>query len=391
MPGVVSRGNATFDATSLERIDRFIAEHRPPTPYVVVDLDLVRRRYQSFARCFPRATISYAVKANPAKKVVATLVELGANCDLASEGERRRCAELMVPAARLSFGNTIKRESEIARAFGQGVGLFAFDSAAELEKIARVAPGAAVYCRILAEGAGAEWPLSGKFGCAPEMAGELLQRARILGLRSSGVSFHVGSQQMEPFAWRSPIANAAKVFLSCARASVPLEFLNIGGGFPAQYRAPVSPLSAYAEAIEAALTASFGAARPRLVVEPGRALVGDAGMLRSAVLLIARKAARARRRWVYLDAGRYNGLPETFGERIRYRLRAPHEGGAAESVILAGPTCDSTDVIYQRAEYPLPLALAIGDPLDFLSAGAYTASYASVEFNGFEPIRTYCV
>jgi ornithine decarboxylase len=120
-------------------------------------------------------------------------------------------------------------------------------------------------------------------------------------------------------------------------------------------------------------------------------MVGDAGILRSQVLLVARKSHHAQRRWVYIDAGRYNGLPETFGERIHYRLRTPHDGAPCEAVILAGPTCDSTDVIYQHSDCRLPLDLAIGDPLDFLSAGAYTASYASVEFNGFPPLKTYCI
>ena len=178
---------------------------------------------------------------------------------------------------------------------------------------------------------------------------------------------------------------------ACARAGLALELLNLGGGLPAQYRTPIPPLAAYAGAIEEALADHFGEAVPRLFIEPGRGLVGDAGLLRSTVLLIARKSRHARRRWVYLDAGRYNGLPESAGERIHYRLRTPHAGGASESAILAGPTCDSTDVIYERADCPLPLDLAIGDPVDFLSAGAYTASYAAVEFNGFAPIRTYCL
>lgn len=135
----------------------------------------------------------------------------------------------------------------------------------------------------------------------------------------------------------------------------------------------------------------FGAAKPRLIVEPGRYMVGDAGILRSQVLLVSRKSRHAQQRWVYIDAGRYNGLPETFGERIHYRIRTTRDGGPCEDVILAGPTCDSTDVIYQRSECRLPLDLAIGDPIDFLSSGAYTASYPSVGFNGFPPIRTYCI
>jgi ornithine decarboxylase len=373
------------------RIDHFLAEERPPSPCVVVDLDIVRARYRELAAVLPQARILYAVKANPAAAVIAALAEMGAGFDLASEGERRRCRDSGVDAPVLSFGNTIKRESDIARAHAAGIGLYAFDSLGELEKLARAAPGASVYCRLLVPGRGAQWPLTHKFGCAAEMAGELLPRARGLGLRPVGVSFHVGSQQTDPTRWRGAIADAAHVFRACARAGVDLELLNVGGGLPAHYRTPVPPLAAYAEAIEGALAEHFGSARPRLLVEPGRYLVGDAGLLRSEVLLVARKSRHAERRWVYLDAGRYNGLPETLGERIHYRLRTPGDGGPCEAVILAGPTCDSTDIIYQHADYRLPLDLAIGDPVDFLSAGAYTASYASVEFNGFEPLRTYCI
>ncbi len=375
----------------MERIDRFLAERRPPTPCLVIDLDIVRARYETLRAHFPKAEIFYAVKANPAQEVIATLAELGASFDVASEGERLRCRDLRISEKRLSFGNTVKRENEIAQAYAEGVALFAFDSPGELEKLARSAPGASVYCRILAEGKGAEWPLSRKFGCTPDLAVDLLQKARTLGLRPAGVSFHVGSQQTEPLRWRPAIENAAKVFQACAQAGLPLERLNVGGGLPAQYRLPIPPLADYATAIDDALRECFGSSRPRLIVEPGRYLVGDAGMLRSTVLLISRKSHHAHRRWIYLDAGLYNGLPETWGKRIHYRIRTPHQGGTSESVILAGPTCDSMDVIYQKAEYTLPLDLAIGDRLDFLSAGAYTASCAAVEFNGFPPIQTYCI
>jgi ornithine decarboxylase len=373
------------------RIDRYLALHSPPTPCVVIDLDIVRAACRSFRTLFPEAVLFYAVKANPAAEIIASLAELDANFDVASEGELHRCLSLGVAAGRLSFGNTIKRETEIAYAHAMGVGLFAFDSSGELEKLSRSAPGASVYCRLLVGSKGAEWPLSRKFGCAAEMAIELLQRAKSLGMRPVGVSFHVGSQQTEPSRWGDAIAVAARVFAACLRAGIDLELVNVGGGFPAHYGAPVPPLSAYAEAIDHAITRHFGGAAPRLFVEPGRCLVGDAGILRSSVLLISRKSYIAPRRWVYLDAGRYNGLQETLDERIRYRIRTPHESGPSEDVILAGPTCDSADVIYERTECPLPLDLSIGDPVDFLSAGAYTASYAAVEFNGFPPIRTYCI
>jgi ornithine decarboxylase len=374
-----------------QRIERFLAETRVSTPFVVIDLDIVRAKYRALKALLPAASIYYAVKANPAPAVIAVLAELGSGFDLASAGEIERCLGLGIEAARCSFGNTIKKDEDIAHAVSAGLPLFALDSAAELDKLARLAPGARVFCRLLVENAGSQWPLSRKFGCSHEMAAELLVAARRKGLRPAGLSFHVGSQQTEPHEFALAIAGAAGVFRVCARAGLELELLNVGGGLPAQYHTQVPPLEIYAEAIDAALQRDFGGARPHILIEPGRYIAGDAGLLRSKVLLIAQKSRHSKRRWVYLDAGRYNGLPETYEERIRYRIRTPHDGRPGEPATLAGPSCDSTDILYQRADYVLPYDLAIGDPIDFLSAGAYTASYASVEFNGFAPIRCYCV
>ena len=373
------------------RLDRFLAEKHPPTPFVVLDLDVVRDRYKALRQALSSAAIYYAVKANPAPEVVSALAALGCNFDLASPGEVDLCLGLNIPPERLSFGNTIKRESAIAGASTAGVGLYAFDSAAELEKLARAAPGAHVFCRMLIENKGAEWPLSRKFGCESHMAADLLLMARQVGLRPAGVSFHVGSQQHDPQARSSAIGHTAWIFRACAHRGLHLELLNLGGGLPAHYRAPVPSLTEYAEAIETALKREFGTARPRIFIEPGRYLVGDAGLLRTEVLLISRKSPHERERWVYLDAGLYNGLDETLNERIHYPIRTPRDGGPSGPVILAGPTCDSADILYRRHPYELPLDLAIGDPIDFLAAGAYTTSVAAVGFNGFPPIRSYLI
>ena len=358
-------GNASGDAeigTPTERLDRFLAEVRPPTPCIVLDLGIVRSRYAALRLALPTAEIYYAVKAKPAVEVVAALAAIGASFDLASPGEIDICLGLNVSPERLSFGNTIKRESGIARAVTDGVGLFAFDSA-----------------------------LTRKFGCDAHMATDLLVAARQLGLRPVGVSFHVGSQQTDPGAWSGAIAHAAWVFRACTHRGLDLQLLNLGGGLPAHYRAPIPPLADYAETIETALSREFGAVRPRLFIEPGRYLVGDAGLLRAEILLISRKSAHERERWIYLDAGLYNGLDETLDERIHYRVRTPRDGGACGPVILAGPTCDSADILYRRRPYELPLDLKIGDPVEFLSAGAYSASVAAVAFNGFPPIKSYFV
>ena len=374
-----------------DKIARFLSEHSPETPCLVVDLDMVGEAYDLLSRYLSVASVYYAVKANPAPEIVAMLARKGANFDVASPAEITLCLDNGASADRLSFGNTIKKERDIALAYELGMRLFAFDSVAELEKLARSAPGARVFCRILVSCEGADWPLSRKFGCTPEMAVTLLARARQLGLDPYGVSFHVGSQQTDLLQWDRAIGAVAQMFTLLAETDINLRMVNIGGGFPAQYRGEIASIERYAQAVTDALTRHFGNRLPEIIVEPGRSLVGDAGLIQSEVILIADKGDGGDKRWVYLDVGKFNGLAETMGESIRYRIQVPGRSGPCAPVIIAGPTCDSADILYERTEYRLPLDLAVGDKVEILSTGAYTASYASVGFNGFPPLRTYCL
>jgi len=374
-----------------ERINRFLAETRPETPCLIVDLEVIAKAYSALRRYLPLARVFYAVKANPATEIIAMLERKGASFDVASRGEIELCLGRGVGPERLSFGNTIKKEKDIAFAYAAGLRLFAFDSADELDKLARAAPGARVFCRLLVPCDGAEWPLSRKFGCAPEMAADLLCRARELGLDPYGISFHVGSQQTDPGQWEHAVGAAARMFSLLAAADIDLRMVNLGGGFPAHYRGAVPKAEQYAQAVMAAITRHFGNDLPEIIIEPGRSLVGDAGVIQSEVVLISHKGGGDDKRWVYLDVGKFNGLAETMGESIKYRIMTPGRAGAAGPVVLAGPTCDSADILYEKTEYRLPLGLAVGDKVEILSAGAYTASYASVGFNGFSPIRTYCI
>jgi len=374
-----------------EKISRFLAEHSPETPCLVIDLDVIAAAFETLRHYLPLARIYYAVKANPAAEIVAMLARKGASFDVASRGEIELCLANGIAPDRLSFGNTIKKEKDIAFAYRAGLQTFAFDSAHELEKLARVAPGAGVFCRILVACEGAEWPLSRKFGCAPEMAIDLLRQARELGLDPYGVSFHVGSQQTDLGQWDRAVGTAASMFSLLAEADINLRMVNIGGGFPAHYRSKVPEIDLYAQAVMTAITRYFGNDLPEIIVEPGRSLVGDAGVIQSEVVLISKKGCGDDRRWVYLDVGKFNGLAETMDESIKYRIVTPARGGSSAPVILAGPTCDSADILYERTEYRLPLGLEVGDKVEILSTGAYTATYASVGFNGFSPIRTYCI
>ena len=371
---------------------QFLTREKPATPCLVVDLDMVERKYAALRAALPAAEIFYAVKANPAPEILGRLATAGSSFDTASAGEIRAALAAGIAPARVSFGNTIKKPADIAWAHGVGVTLFAFDASEELRKIATHAPGADVYCRILVEAEGALWPLNRKFGCVPEMAIGLLIEARSLGLTPVGVSFHVGSQQLDPAQWDRAIATTKSVFDGCAASGVTLSMVDLGGGFPAEYAPGVAGIEAYGTAIATALTESFGTTWPRLIIEPGRYMVADAGVIEAEVLLVSRKSANDDRRWVYLDIGRFGGLAETEGEAIRYRVEALNKETAATGpIILAGPTCDSADILYDKANYRLPLDLKAGDRVRLHSAGAYTTTYSAINFNGFDPLKAYFI
>ncbi len=386
-----------------DRIGKFLDDHRPPTPCLVVDLDVVRDRCRRLKDALPLARIYYAVKANPAPEILSVLNEEGIAFDVASPAEIDLCLAHGVEPERISYGNTIKKASDIAYAYKHGVRIFTFDSDAELEKLARHAPGSKVVCRILVPNRGAEWPLTRKFGCEPEMARDLLLAAVEQGLVPHGISFHVGSQQTNPEAWESAVAQSAELFRELEAKGVTLELLNLGGGLPARYRDPVAAVDAYGRAVMHSMTRHFGNYLPAMMVEPGRYMVADAGVLESEVVLISRKSYDDPMRWVYLDIGRFGGLAETEGEAIRYPIRAGSMGHADDNaasaeesratgpVILAGPTCDSADILYEKSDYDMPLDLEVGDKVRIYATGAYTTTYASVGFNGFAPLRSYYI
>ncbi|MBE0694913.1 MAG: type III PLP-dependent enzyme [Aquamicrobium sp.] len=374
-----------------QRILDFLATRRPTGPCLVVDLDVVRDNYVAFERALPESKIYYAVKANPAPEILRLLAGLGSSFDTASVAEIEMALDAGASPDRISYGNTIKKERDIARAHELGIDLFAVDCVEEVEKVARAAPGARVFCRVLTDGEGAEWPLSRKFGCVPAMAVDVLRHAASLGLDAYGVSFHVGSQQTDLAAWDRALSDAKAVFQTLAAEGIRLRMVNMGGGFPTRYLRDVPTAQAYGEAIFAALSRHFGNRLPETIIEPGRGMVGNAGVIKAEVVLVSRKADNDNVRWVYLDIGKFGGLAETMDEAIRYPLVTPRDGDATEPCILAGPTCDSADVLYEKTPYPLPISLTIGDEVLIEGTGAYTTTYSAVAFNGFEPLRAYVI
>jgi ornithine decarboxylase len=374
-----------------ERIREFLKRRREDGPCVVIDLDVVRDNYLAFARTLPDTRVFYAVKANPAPAILTLLADLGACFDVASVSETEAVLAAGATADRISYGNTIKKESEIAAAHKLGIALFAVDCEEEVEKVARAAPGARVICRIHCDGSGSEWPLSRKFGCEPEFAVDILELAHRRGLVPYGISFHVGSQQHNVEAWDRALASTAAIFRGCAERGIALSMVNLGGGFPAKYVRKTPKLESYGKAIFRALRRHFGNAIPETIIEPGRGLVGNAGVIEAEVVLIAKRSPEDEVRWVYLDIGKFHGLAETIDESIRYPIRTAKDRDGTAPCIVAGPTCDSVDVLYEKHPYPLPVSLAIGDKVLIEATGAYTTTYSSVGFNGYPPLRQYVI
>ncbi len=362
------------------------------TPFLVVNLDIVRRKYQELVTYFPFAKVYYAVKANPAVEVLEVLRDLGACFDIASRYELDRVLGLDIPPGRVSYGNTIKKPKDIEYFYQKGVRLFATDSENDVRNIARYAPGSRVFFRILTEGSEtADWPLSRKFGSHPDMAIDLVVLAKELGLEPCGISFHVGSQQREIGAWDSAIAKVRYIFDYLKDGGIKLSLVNLGGGFPANYISKTNDMNVYAEEITRYLREDFNDELPEIILEPGRSLVAESGILTTEVVLISQKSSTGVDKWLYVDSGKFNGLIETWDESIKYPLYSEARGEPCEDFIIAGPTCDSQDIMYEYSRNPLPAYIKPGDRIYWFSCGAYTSSYASCEFNGYPPLKTYFV
>ena len=378
-----------------DRIHQFLRDRRAKGlddgPCLVVDLDVVRDNYSAFATALPDTRVFYAVKANPAPEVLNLLAQLGSCFDAASVVEIEQVLATGATPDRISYGNTIKKERDIARAYALGIRLFAVDCEAEVEKIARVAPGSRVFCRILCDGEGAEWPLSRKFGCSPEMAPRVLELAHRLGLTAHGISFHVGSQQRNPRMWDVALKSASGIFRDLAERGIFLSMVNLGGGFPTKYLKDVPVVKAYGQAIFRSLRKHFGNRIPETIIEPGRGMVGNAGVIEAEVVLVSKKSDTDTMRWVFLDIGKFNGLAETMDEMIRYPIRTEFDGDETELCIIAGPTCDSVDVLYEKEPYALPISLEIGSKVLIEGTGAYTTTYSAVGFNGFPPLKSFVI
>ena len=326
-------------------------------------------------------SIRYAVKANPHPEIARIIAELGGGFEVSSTGELELAIAAGACADRVISSNPVKSADFIRHAASHGVRHFVFDSEAELDKLARHAPAAELCLRIVVDNSDSEWPLSRKYGVDASAALPLLRAARSRGLDVAGLTFHVGSQCFTTRAWIRALETCRGVFASAERLGYRLDLLNLGGGLPVHHLRPIPSIAEVGETVAAYIRDEF----PwpvRLTIEPGRAVVGEAATL---VTTVIGRAERSDGRWLYVDAGVFNALMETI-DGFRYELRSD-VGGPCVRTTLAGPSCDTVDVICDEAMLP---ELEVGDRIYVMNAGAYTLSYAST-FNGFFPPAVHFV
>lgn len=379
------------DTTVLTQAELYISKNEFDRPTLVVSKEDVVGRYKDIKEGLGDCVrIHYALKANPHPDLLSALVEAGSGFDAASRGEIEACLAAGASPMKISYGNTIKKVSDIIWAHKAGITLFAADSEEELQKISKNAPGSRVYIRLIVENSAADWPLTRKFGCDASEVSVLFDMAVLLGLHPIGMSFHVGSQTREPEMWDPVLKEASKVWSELKKAGHSPTLLNIGGGFPASYTSDSMDMMSYTRSVRARIDAAFGVI-PDIMAEPGRGLVGESGAIAAEVVLVSRKSSVEAHRWVYLDIGRFSGLAETEGEAIRYQILTTRDGDAVGPCIVAGNSCDSADVLYEKGKMMLPFTLECGDKVILRATGAYTSTYSSVGFNGFPPLDVVVV
>jgi ornithine decarboxylase len=366
---------------TIRKVTAFLKSSGTEPPFLLIDKDKVKQKVSSIGRAVKGSRVFYAVKANPDIEMLKLIHGLGIGFEIASEGELRILSSLGVSRDRIISSNPIKSFRFLRMATDYGISYFAFDSEDEVLKLREYAPGCNVYVRLSVPNEGSEWPLSKKFAVEVDEAEDLLLFAKKKGLNPVGITFHVGSQCTNIYNWNAALDKAKILWDRVEKKGIRLSVLNIGGGYPIRYTKNVVDIPSIEKNVNSLIYEKFPR-DTRIFIEPGRAVVGDAGIFVSRVI---GKARRADEDWLYIDVGVFNGLMESVGGiKYSYIVEGSRE---IKRWTLAGPSCDSFDVIDKDIFLPEP---EIGNLVLILSGGAYTISYAS-EFNGFAIPKTILI
>lgn len=376
VPAAAVAANQSIDYAqpSIAHIEQLASQFG--APLMVLDCDAIRRQYRALKHALPGVVLHFALKPLPHAAVVRTLLDEGASFDLATSGEVDLVASQGVPSERTIHTHPIKRDSDIRDALAYGCKVFVVDNINELEKFIAYKDQAEILVRLSFRNKDAFADLSKKFGCSPEAAIDIISLAQQLGIRIKGLSFHVGSQSPNPTKYVEAINASAKVVKQVAELGLPaLSTLDIGGGFPVPYSADVLPIDVFCAPINIAL-----AQLPetmQIIAEPGRFIVASSV---TSVASVMGQATREGKTWYYLDDGVYGSFSGLMFDEAAYPIDSAKQDGERFESVLAGPTCDSIDVISDSIMLP---KLNNGDLIISRMMGAYTLATAT-DFNFFK-------
>jgi ornithine decarboxylase len=367
--------------STIQKVLKFISSEDNEPPYLLMDTAKIKRKVRAIGKRIKNSRVFYAVKANPDIEILKLVNSLGIGFEIASEGELSILSGIGAAKERIISSNPVKSYRFLSLARDYGISHFTVDSKDEIDKLVEYVRQCNIYVRLSVPNEGSEWPLSKKFAVELDEAEELLIYARRKGLKPQGITFHVGSQCTNIYSWNTALDKAKTLWTRAGKRGIKLSILNIGGGYPIRYTKNVVDIGTIESHIDTLIYDRFPK-NTRVFIEPGRAIVGDAGVFVSRVI---GKAKRADERWLYLDVGVFNGLMESLGG-IKYSYIVESSKPPIKWTI-AGPSCDSFDVMDKDVMLPEP---EVGTLILILSCGAYTVSYAS-EFNGFSIPKTILI
>ncbi len=353
------------------------------TPLLLVDCGVILRQYKSLCQALPGVELFYAIKTLPQRDVLETLKAAGAGFDVASCGEIDLAASCGITPDRCIHTHPVKKVADIEKGLDFGCNIFVVDNPFELEKFVPYRQEVRLLLRVGFRSRDAVVDLARKYGCQAEDVPQLLEQARTLGISVTGLSFHVGSQTISPDAHVDAVRESAEIMAKCRQNGLArLDMLDIGGGFPAAYSDDIPGIEEFCAPIRAELARLPGDVR--LVAEPGRYIAAPAG---TALASVIGKARRGDSIWYYVDDGVYGTYSGRIYDNATYPVEVPGRSGPLRRSVLAGPTCDSIDVIAEDLMLP---ELETGDIVAGHMMGAYTMATAT-EFNLFPKPRIVVV
>lgn len=355
------------------------------TPFLAINLKKIIENYGKIKKSLSGVEVFYSVKANDHPKIIQVLASAGASFDVTSAKELESVLRFRVPHSKITCLNPIKSPEFLATLKKNKINTLAFDSFDEVEKISKYAPGSKVILRIVVNNEGSDWPLTKKYGVDAAEAITFMKYAQKKGLDPIGLTFHVGSQCLNKNNWVSALYICDNIWDQAKKENIHLNFLSLGGGIPIKHSKKIPSISEIGNSINGILEKKFkvNGRDTRIAIEPGRGLVGDAGIMVTSVIGKAKRDFVED--WIYIDIGVFNGLMETI-EGFMYEIKTD-KSRRKKIVTIGGPSCDSVDIPFKNV---MINDVKIGERLYVINSSAYTTVYAS-SFNGFEPPKVYFI